>query len=108
MKRLAAMLLLTILGHGLLMTSAAAAPQCSLRTAPIAAPSPVVHCADHEADCFTVQGVVKAAPIALHLDGVAVSAPAVLPSLIAVIETAPAPPGRPPDVARALLQVYRN
>jgi hypothetical protein len=108
MVRTAAILLLAILGHGLLMTSSADAGACPTRASPVAAVRPYLHCPAHDIDCFTIQGVVKSAPHALQLDGVAVSLSADLPSVIPAAWMALTPPGRPPDVARALLQVYRN
>ena len=105
---MAVILLLAMLGHGLLMTSAAAAPACQARAATVAAPGPNVHCADHDAGCFTVVNAASSAtrPLAplAAMTALLPSEPARLPRA----ELNETPPGRPPRVTRALLQVYRN
>jgi len=107
MARIATILILAMLGHGLLMTSGADGAACPARAAQVAAVVPFLHCFDHDAGRFTVQGVVKSAPLALRWAALAKPCPLTLPSVIPVARTAPPLPGRPPDVARALLQVYR-
>jgi hypothetical protein len=107
MIRIAAIMILAMLGHGFLMTSGADGASCPARAAQVAAVVPFLDCFDHDAGCFTVQGVVKSAPLALRWVALAMPCPLTLPSDIPVASTAPSPPGRPPDVARVLLQVYR-
>lgn len=63
-------------------------------------------CADHANGCSTVRDVSR--PSAPHLPALAAPARPSQPDLGEAVEPSVAPPSRhPPDVLRALLQVYR-
>lgn len=107
MTRVVLLLLLAMLGHGLFMTSAGTAPACPVRAATAMVSGPVAHCADHDGGCFTVLNVAKSAARPLALPATMFVLPPSQPEAGAALWPTAAP-GHPPDVTRALLQVYRN
>lgn len=110
MARVAAIALLAMFGHGLLMTSGVDAAHCPSLTARQSQPGPVLHCPAHDISCFTIQTVVKSTPMPLPPlpNPFVVALPVAAPEVMAPFVTVATAPGHPPDIVRALLQVYRN
>jgi hypothetical protein len=110
MVRLAAILILAILGHGLLMAGRADAAGHGMHEEPAMsqiAVTPTVDTPVHDETCFTVQSVIESVPLQV-LDGERVAPlPIDEPDGIAPSQARVASPHHPPDTVRALLQIYR-
>lgn len=110
MVRIAALLVLAILGHGLLMADRADATghgdrgktAISLLSATPRTGAPAPNDA-----CFTVLNVIKSAPLQVPPGKWVASMPGDEPLVVAPAAASVVPPHHPPDTARALLQVYR-
>ncbi len=109
MARLAAVAVLAIFVHVLLMASggAEAAPHPAPPLGHDTGSGPSIDCPDHGARCFTTQPVVLTAPGTAPSDHVVVPLPLVWSANTGLVPPAGGPPHPPPDVARAFLQVYR-
>jgi len=110
MARTAAILVLAILGHALLMAGgadAAAPTHAAPRHSHVELAGPFLDCPVHDTSCFTIQTAVRSAPVSLQLDRWVSTFAEALPSNPASPGPDIVPPHHPPDVARALLQVFR-
>jgi hypothetical protein len=110
MVRIATIIILAILGHGLLMTSAAGAVRhADNGTFAMERPAvtPSVAPPAHDEICYVVPTVVKSSPMQVQFGARAVPAPDHAPDAIARACARVVSPHEPPDTIRALLQVYR-
>jgi hypothetical protein len=109
MVRAAAILIVAILGHGLLMANAADA------TVPIhdasmesnrADSTPFLGSPSHDESCFVIQAVAKSAPFPSLAVAHSIAVPTDVPWNVSRSRADVTPPNHPPDIVRALLQVY--
>jgi hypothetical protein len=110
MLRTAAILVLAILVHGLLMTGAVHAGEAAPHGGPdLHLPAEVLSLDGpaHDEPCFTVQNVIKSVPMPEKTGDRVTPLPGGAPDDAARTRTWIVPPHRPPDTVRALLQVYR-
>ena len=109
MIRIAAIVVLAMLSHAAFMTRTVDAAEglSESHVKSMIDSSPSLAEPVHELFCFTTQLAVKSAPMFTQLGDRAASLPDHVPGDIPPSREYTAPPHHPPDIFRALLQVYR-